>query len=92
MYITITQHGNFNFRCGCLQVGDRLISVNHQPNLTLQEINSILELGNEPTGGRITLQIEFDVADTVVPSSGVFTVKLPKRGVGLGITITGKNQ
>ncbi|XP_074028671.1 glutamate receptor interacting protein isoform X3 [Leptinotarsa decemlineata] len=77
------------YRCGCLQVGDRLISVNHQPNLTLQEINSILELGNEPTGiGKVTLQVEFDVADTIVPSSGIFTVRLPKRGAGLGITIT----
>ncbi|KAJ8920135.1 hypothetical protein NQ315_011792 [Exocentrus adspersus] len=77
------------YRCGCLQVGDRLISVNHQPNLTLQEINSILELGNEPNAtGKVTLQVEFDVADTIVPSSGVFTVKLAKRGPGLGITIT----
>ncbi|KAG5866433.1 hypothetical protein JTB14_029684 [Gonioctena quinquepunctata] len=77
------------YRCGCLQVGDRLISVNHQPNLTLQEINSILELGNEPNGiGKVTLQVEFDVADTIVPSTGIFTVKLPKRGPGLGITIT----
>ncbi|XP_018579135.1 glutamate receptor-interacting protein 2 isoform X2 [Anoplophora glabripennis] len=77
------------YRCGCLQVGDRLISVNHQPNLTLQEINSILELGNEPNAtGKVTLQVEFDVADTIVPSSGIFTVKLAKRGPGLGITIT----
>lgn len=47
-------------------------------------------MGNESTGGKVTLQVEFDVADTVVPSSGVFTVKLAKRGAGLGITITGK--
>lgn len=40
------------------------------------------------TGGKITLQIEFDVADTIVPSSGIFTVKLARRGAGLGITIT----
>ncbi|RZC38595.1 glutamate receptor-interacting protein 1 [Asbolus verrucosus] len=74
------------YRSGCLQVGDRIISINHQPNLTLQEINSILELGNEPN--KMALEIEFDVADTIVPSSGIFTVKLPKRGPGLGITIT----
>lgn len=80
----------FDCRCGCLQVGDRVISVNHQTNLTLQEINSILELGNEPAGsGKVVLQVEFDVADTIVPSSGVFTIKLAKRGPGLGITITG---
>ncbi|KAJ3643689.1 hypothetical protein Zmor_026386 [Zophobas morio] len=75
------------YRCGCLQVGDRIISVNHQPNLTLQEINSILDLGND-SNSKLTLEIEFDVADTIVPSSGIFTVKLPKRGPGLGITIT----
>lgn len=46
-------------------------------------------MGNEPSnGGKITLQIEFDVADTIVPASGIFTVKLAKRGPGLGITIT----
>lgn len=38
------------------------------------------------------MQIEFDVVDTIVPSSGIFTVKLAKRaGPGLGITITGSN-
>ncbi|GJQ75883.1 Grip [Trypoxylus dichotomus] len=77
------------YRCGCLQTGDRIISVNHQTNLTLQEINSILEVGNEPTNsGKVTLQVAFDVADTIVPSSGIFTVKLAKRSSDLGITIT----
>ncbi|KRT81861.1 PDZ domain-containing protein, partial [Oryctes borbonicus] len=77
------------YRCGCLQTGDRIISVNHQTNLTLQEINSILEVGNEPTNsGKVALQVAFDVADTIVPSSGIFTVKLAKRSSDLGITIT----
>ncbi|KAH1005481.1 hypothetical protein HUJ04_006456 [Dendroctonus ponderosae] len=77
------------YRCGCLQVGDRIVSVNHQTNLTLQEITSILEMGADATGGRtVTISSEFDVADTIVPSSGVFTVRLAKRGPGLGITIT----
>ncbi|XP_017779510.1 PREDICTED: glutamate receptor-interacting protein 1, partial [Nicrophorus vespilloides] len=77
------------YRCGCLQNGDRIISVNHQPNLTLQEISTILEMGNEPGNtGKIALQIEFDVADSIVPASGIFTVKLAKRAPGLGITIT----
>ncbi|XP_030749851.1 glutamate receptor-interacting protein 2 isoform X2 [Sitophilus oryzae] len=77
------------YRCGCLQVGDRIVSINHQTNLTLQEITSILEMGADATGGRtVTLISEFDVTDTIVPSSGVFTVRLAKRGPGLGITIT----
>jgi hypothetical protein len=43
-----------------------------------------------PDGGALlTLHVEFDVADAVVPSSGIFSVKLARRGNGLGITITG---
>lgn len=75
-------------------MGDRIISVNHQNNLTLQEINSILEMGNDgcSSNQKVVLQVEFDVADTIVPTSGVFTIKLAKRGPGLGITIQGKTQ
>jgi hypothetical protein len=40
-------------------------------------------------GALMTLHVEFDVADAVVPSSGIFSVKLARRGSGLGITITG---
>ncbi|KAK9889767.1 hypothetical protein WA026_007147 [Henosepilachna vigintioctopunctata] len=76
------------FRCGCLQVGDRIVTVNHQYNLTLQEISSILDRGSDNNTCQVALVIEFDVADTIVPSSGIFTVKLAKRGPGLGITIT----
>uniref|UniRef100_A0A1Y1JYP3 PDZ domain-containing protein n=1 Tax=Photinus pyralis TaxID=7054 RepID=A0A1Y1JYP3_PHOPY len=77
------------YRCGCMQTGDRILSVNHQPNLTLQEITSLLEIASTSnSSSRIVLQLEFDVADTIVPSSGIFTVKLAKRGPGLGITIT----
>lgn len=48
-------------------------------------------MGSEPNNsGKVVLQTEFDVADTIVPSSGIFTVKLAKRGAGLGITITGE--
>ena len=47
--------------------------------------------GGGPGGGHpITLKIEFDVAESIVPSSGVFNVKLLKRGTGLGITISCK--
>lgn len=72
-------------------MGDRIIAVNHQNNLTVQEINSILEMGmnDGSSNQKVVLQVEFDVADTIVPSSGVFTIKLAKRGPGLGITIQG---
>ena len=38
---------------------------------------------------RITLDVEFDVADSVVPASGIFWVKLVKRGLTYGITLSG---
>lgn len=73
-------------------MGDRVVSVNHQSNLTLQEINAILDMGNGNVNSTLTLQVEFDVADTIVPSSGIFTVKLARRAPGLGITITGTSK
>ena len=37
----------------------------------------------------MTLEVEFDIADSVVPSSGTFVLKLQKRfGQGLGITVS----
>ncbi|KAK1898525.1 Glutamate receptor-interacting protein 2 [Dissostichus eleginoides] len=42
---------------------------------------------------QVTVEIEFDVAESVVPSSGTFHVKLPKRrGVELGITISASKK
>ena len=45
----------------------------------------------EESGNKMTLTVEFDVADSVVPTSGVFTVKLAPRAGGLGITLKCKN-
>ncbi|XP_029477384.1 glutamate receptor-interacting protein 2a isoform X1 [Oncorhynchus nerka] len=76
-------------RCGLLQVGDRLLSINRIPTEdgTLEEANQLLR--DAALANKVTLEIEFDVAESVVPSSGTFHVKLPKRrGVELGITIS----
>ncbi|KAG9339653.1 hypothetical protein JZ751_023299 [Albula glossodonta] len=78
-------------RCGLLQVGDRLLSINGIPTEegTLEEANQLLR--NAALTKKVTLEIEFDVAESVVPSSGTFHVKLPKKkGVELGIVISGK--
>ncbi|XP_058488026.1 glutamate receptor-interacting protein 2 isoform X3 [Solea solea] len=78
-------------RCGLLQVGDRLLSINGIPTEdgTLEEANQLLR--DAALTNKVTLEIEFDVAESVVPSSGTFHVKLPKkRGVELGLTITSK--
>uniref|UniRef100_A0A4W6G691 Glutamate receptor interacting protein 2 n=1 Tax=Lates calcarifer TaxID=8187 RepID=A0A4W6G691_LATCA len=67
-------------RCGLLQVGDRLLSINGIPT-------------EDGTLEEVTLEIEFDVAESVVPSSGTFHVKLPKkRGVELGLTISASKK
>ncbi|XP_041047782.1 glutamate receptor-interacting protein 2 [Carcharodon carcharias] len=76
-------------RCGLVQVGDRVLSINGMPTEdgTLEEANQLLR--DAALSNKVTLEIEFDVAESVVPSSGTFHVKLPKkRGVELGITIS----
>uniref|UniRef100_A0A8C4HQN6 Glutamate receptor interacting protein 2a n=1 Tax=Dicentrarchus labrax TaxID=13489 RepID=A0A8C4HQN6_DICLA len=78
-------------RCGLLQVGDRLLSINGIPTEdgTLEEAHQLLR--DSALANKVTVEIEFDVAESVVPSSGTFHVKLPKRrGVELGITISGE--
>ncbi|XP_036387832.1 glutamate receptor-interacting protein 2 isoform X2 [Megalops cyprinoides] len=80
-------------RCGLLQVGDRLLSINSIPTEdgTLEEANQLLR--DAALTNKVTLEIEFDVAESVVPSSGTFHVKLPKkRGVELGITISASKK
>ncbi|KAJ8373602.1 hypothetical protein SKAU_G00041820 [Synaphobranchus kaupii] len=76
-------------RCGILQIGDRLLAINGIPteDSTLEETNQLLRDSNITS--KVTLEIEFDVAESVIPSSGTFHVKLPKKpGVELGITIS----
>ncbi|XP_022255075.1 glutamate receptor-interacting protein 2-like, partial [Limulus polyphemus] len=72
-------------RTGILHVGDRLVAVNGQSTqgLTVEEVTQLLQRSRP----RVTLDIQFDVAEAVVPSSGTFTVKLAKSKGGLGITI-----
>ncbi|XP_032377797.1 glutamate receptor-interacting protein 2 isoform X6 [Etheostoma spectabile] len=80
-------------RCGLLQVGDRLLSINGIPTEdgTLEEAHQLLR--DSALANKVTVEIEFDVAESVVPSSGTFHVKLPKRrGVELGITISASKK
>ncbi|XP_053572849.1 glutamate receptor-interacting protein 1 isoform X9 [Bombina bombina] len=76
-------------RCGVLQVGDRVIAINgvQTEDSTFEEANQLLR--DSAIAGKVTLEIEFDVAESVIPSSGTFHVKLPKKhNVELGITIS----
>ncbi|XP_032828405.2 glutamate receptor-interacting protein 1-like isoform X2 [Petromyzon marinus] len=80
-------------RCGLLQVGDRVLSINgiSTEDGSLEEASQLLR--DSAFAGRVTVEIEFDVAESVVPSSGIFHVKLPKkRSVELGITISSPSR
>lgn len=91
-------------RSGCIQKGDRLLSINKLYNLDATVIRQIL--GDHTAGGNsaaassqyqnthwVEIEIEFDMADSVIPSSGVFSVKLPKLNVsGVGITVNATNH
>ncbi|XP_032044569.1 glutamate receptor-interacting protein 1 isoform X1 [Aythya fuligula] len=76
-------------RCGVLQIGDRVVAINGIPteDSTFDEANQLLR--DSSITNKVTLEIEFDVAESVIPSSGTFHVKLPKKhNVELGITIS----
>lgn len=85
-------------RSGCIQVGDRLLSINKLYNLDANTIRQILgDNGGSssavnnyqvPSPYWVELEIEFDMFDSVIPSQGVFNVKLAKvNKSGLGITV-----
>uniref|UniRef100_A0A8U8C1Q1 Uncharacterized protein n=1 Tax=Geospiza parvula TaxID=87175 RepID=A0A8U8C1Q1_GEOPR len=58
---------------------------------TMEEANQLLR--DAALTNKVVLEIEFDVAESVIPSSGTFHVKLPKkRGVELGITISSASR
>ncbi|XP_062539767.1 glutamate receptor-interacting protein 2 isoform X2 [Armigeres subalbatus] len=91
-------------RSGCLQKGDRILAVNKMYNLDANTIRQVLgDFGpktaanhyhNQPqTTNWVELELEFDVADAVIPSSGVFNIKLIRQNkCGLGITVNGNSH
>uniref|UniRef100_A0AC34QT36 PDZ domain-containing protein n=1 Tax=Panagrolaimus sp. JU765 TaxID=591449 RepID=A0AC34QT36_9BILA len=83
LFIAYIEKGSSADKCGVLQVGDRVLAINdwHTANSTVEEANHILRHANQS----ITLTVEFDVIESVLPSTGMFTVKLAKRGNNLGI-------
>jgi hypothetical protein len=71
-----------------MQPGDRIISVNNRSleGLTVEEARQIIK----ESGSNLRLEIEFDVADTVMLTSGIFQVKLLKKNLDLGIVVSCK--
>jgi len=72
-------------RCGLMQPGDRIISVNQRSleGLSVEEARQIIK----EAGSNLKLEIQFDVADTIMLTSGVFQVKLLKKNLDIGITV-----
>ena len=73
--------------CGVLQPGDRLLAA-AAAGLAPSTVEPATVLARESSS--IGLRVEFDVADAVVPASGVFTVKLATKRGELGITLAGE--
>ncbi|CAH2074978.1 unnamed protein product, partial [Iphiclides podalirius] len=81
------------YRSGCLQIRDRVMSINGHENLTLDVANEILQRRNDSHNPKyLNLNVEFSMPNTIEASSGVFSVKLAKTSAGLGVTITGCKQ
>ncbi|XP_068158867.1 glutamate receptor-interacting protein 1 isoform X2 [Drosophila tropicalis] len=78
-------------RSGCIQPGDRIVAINKMYNLDVAGMRQLLEparTNNPPPANWLELEIEFDMPDAVVPSSGVFNVKLLRTGkCGLGLSM-----
>lgn len=85
-------------RSGCIQKGDRIISVNKLYNLDIQLIRQILrdvpmtyQSQQTQNAHWVEVEVEFDM---IVDEStrGIFNIKLMKtsRNAGLGITVNGK--
>jgi glutamate receptor-interacting protein len=80
---------NFICRCGRLQPGDRILIINQTRCDCLSGAEATLLLAQSKP--LLKLHVQFDVAEAVVPSSGVFMVKLARRGNSdLGIFVTCK--
>nr|XP_013099613.1 unnamed protein product [Stomoxys calcitrans] len=84
-------------RCGCIQKGDRIVAINKMYNLEVQTMRQLLgDMGPRPPhspANWLELEIEFDMPDTVVPSSGVFNVKVLRVGkAGLGLSVSGSSH
>ncbi|CAH8442268.1 unnamed protein product [Schistosoma mattheei] len=82
------------FKSGVIQEGDRVICINGQSTLN-RTIDELIQRYLEPTDFEkkyfrvqsLTLLIQYTVADSVVPATGIFDVKLIRRSASLGINL-----
>lgn len=84
-------------RSGCIQPGDRIVAINKMYSLDAAAMRQLLD-GRAGGGAHaaahwLELEVEFDMPDAVVPSSGVFNVKLLRAGKsGLGLSVSGSSH
>ncbi|CAF1324735.1 unnamed protein product [Adineta steineri] len=78
--------GGIAERSGTLQLGDRILSINGQPleGMLLEDARSLIK----GTKQQLHLDIEFDVADSVMLSSGICQVKILRKNLDLGLSVT----
>lgn len=88
-------------KSGCIQKGDRIVSVNKLYNLDIHLLRQILrdtptgfhQQQNVPHGNThwVELEIEFEMIISDDSARGIFNIKLMKgsRNSGLGITVNG---
>ncbi|VDM47222.1 unnamed protein product [Toxocara canis] len=83
LFISYIEKGSPAERCGVLQVGDRVLTINdwYTANGTIEEANRLMRHSSSP----LTLTVEFDVIESLLPPNGILNVKLAKRGNNLGI-------
>ncbi|KAL3851669.1 hypothetical protein ACJMK2_015398 [Sinanodonta woodiana] len=83
--ISVIEENSAAERCGVLQEGDRVLSVNGQDltEKTMEEINVLLR----ESWQTCSLEVEFDVTDAVTASHGTFFVKLRKKSRCLGLSL-----
>ncbi|XP_067641476.1 glutamate receptor-interacting protein 1 isoform X2 [Eurosta solidaginis] len=90
-------------RSGSIQKGDRIVAINKMYNLDIQTMRQLLgetrtlqsqnKQQSPAAANWLELEIEIDMADSVVPSSGVYNVKLLRAGKsGLGISVNGSSH
>ncbi|XP_030569231.1 glutamate receptor-interacting protein 1 isoform X2 [Drosophila novamexicana] len=84
-------------RSGCIQPGDRIVAINKMYSLDAAAMRQLLDgragSGAPAAANWLELEVEFDMPDAVVPSSGVFNVKLLRAAkCGLGLSVSGSSH
>lgn len=90
LVVASIEEGGPAARLGQLQVGDRVLTINgvRMDGVTLQRAVKLVQ----ETPSVINMEVEFDIQDAVVPTSGTFEVEMVRTGsLNLGITINGSH-